>query len=166
MLCSNRSISKKFVLLAFISFVMASNSALAASDYYINSTSDGYTIGPILSGTEHQLLQSRLNKNDVDYQSTQIALRESLGFIVVTEPFRNKAKAAPVQTRLKDAGIADYLYIQVGDYINRISVGVFSKRPSADARARSINITLPVRSDHSHGQKRCYPCEHHRSESP
>ncbi|MDA0977323.1 MAG: SPOR domain-containing protein, partial [Proteobacteria bacterium] len=101
---------------------------------------DGAFLVTITGGEDEETrLSSYLDHENIEHRVRTAESRESLGFIVVTEPFTDRLAATPMLGKLRDAGIRDFLFVGRGDYENRISIGVFSTRESADQRADQVN---------------------------
>ncbi len=111
-----------------------------ADNHFDISFADGVRkVGPLLSASETQQVQSRLDNNRIRYRTETTETTESLGYIVVTEPFISRAAADPTLRDLADEGIKDYLYVGRGVYVDRISAGVYRARTAAQRRADSLN---------------------------
>lgn len=111
----------------------------ASNDFNIIDADGSLSITPI--ETEQALNDARLflDNNFIDYRVEDASYRQSLGFIVVTETYRDKLAAAGDLQRLSEAGVSDYLFVARGDYVNRISAGVFGTRAAAEAHAAKLN---------------------------
>ena len=127
----------RIFVLAFT--VIASVNAQTNPDWAISYADGSTLIGPLNSNSETELLQSHLDANSISYETRQLSAEESLEFIVVTSSYENKLAAEADLQALQDAGIKDYLYVGRGDYVNRISIGVFASLSSAQSRMASVN---------------------------
>lgn len=111
----------------------------AAADWQISRADGGISIGPFDSRAETDNILPELDRNGLSYRVEEVSTRESLGFIVVTATYPDRAGATEDLDALATAGIKDFLFIGRGDYVNRISVGVFSQRSAAERRAAELN---------------------------
>jgi hypothetical protein len=120
--------------------LLLSSFAVTASDHFPISNADGYlTIGPLDRDEDLKKARTLLDTNDLSYRIEDTSAKESLGFIVVTRKYTSKSAASDDLRALADSGIKDYLYVGRGDYINRISVGVFGNQITARNRAAQLN---------------------------
>ncbi len=111
-----------------------------AANLTLNQGPDGSTIvGPIESTQLLNDLSMSLERHDLDYRVQDAGLYESLGYIVVTAPYPSRSAAAEDLDRLAAAGERDYLFVGRGDYLGRISAGVFSVSDAAESRASGLN---------------------------
>ncbi|MDA0273028.1 MAG: hypothetical protein O3C68_07225, partial [Proteobacteria bacterium] len=120
--------------------LLLSSFAVTASDHFPISNEDGYlTIGPLDRDEDLTKARTLLDTNDLSYRIEDTSAKESLGFIVVTREYTSKSAASDDLRALADSDIKDYLYVGRGDYINRISVGVFGNQTTAQTRAAQLN---------------------------
>ena len=120
--------------------LLLSSFAVTASDHFPISNADGYlTIGPLDRDEDLKKARTLLDTNDLSYRIEDTSAKESLGFIVVTRKYTSKSAASDDLRALADSGIKDYLYVGRGDYINRISVGVFGNQITARNRVAQLN---------------------------
>jgi len=123
----SRSIVKVFSL--FLCLTLASPEAGATGRY---------AIGPINSPEQAADLVRILQSSNVTFDRQIKAGRESLGYIVVTPPLSDSTSGKVTVADLKAAGEEDVLYIGVGDYINRVSAGVYKTERTANRRRESL----------------------------
>jgi len=96
------------------------------------------TLGPYDGEESFAKVTTFLDASNIPFDSNQDAVKESLGFIVVTAQMSPDAASATID-ELQEQQVKDLLYIRSGIYINRISAGVFSTEESAKNRAATLS---------------------------
>ncbi|MFT7220360.1 MAG: hypothetical protein ACI8Z1_001977, partial [Candidatus Azotimanducaceae bacterium] len=83
-------------------------------------------------------VRDSLDANNISYKTEARDTKLSLGFIVVSERFDNRNAASDILSRLFDRGERDFLFVNRGVYLNRISAGVFQSIDAASSRLRGL----------------------------
>lgn len=122
-----------------LSLLLCSFTVTASDQFPISNADGSLTIGPLERAEDISTARARLENNGIPYRVEDTAAKESLGFIVVTREYTNKSTASDDLRGLADSGIKDYLYVGRGEYVNRISVGVFGNQDAAQNRAAKLN---------------------------
>ena len=87
MLCSNRQSVSRLLSLLILSLVLAANAALADNHFKVSFADGARKVGLASSAAELRLIEDRLDANFIPFRTDQSDMQESLGFIVVTDPF-------------------------------------------------------------------------------
>lgn len=95
-------------IISLFALIFCFSTSATAKDFNIIEADGTLNISPIES--EGALSDARLllDNNSIEYRIEDSSYRQSLGFIVVTPSYSNKAAAAGDLRRLADAGVSDY----------------------------------------------------------
>ena len=125
-MCSGRDryaslLSKQicFVLLLFASSMVA---------FAADPTSSGYLVGPFESQSDMERVYPILDKYDLGYEPRILKKTESLGFIIVSGKLDSAFAGKQLIRELRDSNVDDVVFVEVGEYSNRVSAGVYSRR--------------------------------------
>lgn len=113
--------------------------SVAAADRASRPVSDArYSFGPFDDLTKIQQVIPLLEVKGIPVEQREKMERESLGFIVVSPRLESPYEVSELLRSLRNSNINDIVYLQVGDYQQRVSMGVFGKQ--IDAVRRQVNM--------------------------
>ena len=96
------------------------------------------TLGPYDGEESLAKITTFLDANNIPFDSNRDAVKESLGFIVVTSQI-SPGEASTTIDELQGQQVKDLLYIRSGVYSNQLSAGVFGTEDSANRRAANLS---------------------------
>lgn len=130
--CKNTSILIVFTTIFYtLSVTAAGQESRPVSD-------SRHTFGPFDDLTKVQQVIQILAGKSIPVEQREKMERESLGFIVVSPGLESLYKVNDQLRSLRSSNIKDIVYLQGGDYQNRVSMGVFNNRVSAIRRQANL----------------------------
>ncbi|HDP90130.1 MAG TPA: SPOR domain-containing protein [Thioalkalivibrio sp.] len=97
-----------------------------------------YTLGPLRSPESAQALAALIEAEGVPVSMREREEEEIAGYWVYLPAFDSRRAAMAVARELADKGVKDYYVVPNGDYVNAVSLGLFSEPQRADRRTRQI----------------------------
>jgi len=97
-----------------------------------------YTLGPLRSEESALALAALIEAEGVAVGTREREEEEIAGYWVYLPQFESRRAALAVTRELADKGVKDYYVVPNGDYVNAVSLGLFSEPQRADRRTRQI----------------------------
>lgn len=95
-------------------------------------------IAPLPKDSDVELLARRLTQVNLTVLSSGEGFTERETYWVMVPPYKSEKEARNAAAQLAKAKVRDFLVIRTGEFINGISLGLFSQKDGAENRLREI----------------------------